>query len=105
MILYTNINYFVLPCTGLPDANKSAWRNIPVEDCGHNDSCDMDLGDDSLLQGGDSDVDSAGDSDTDPLQSAGVWTDIETVKIHLTHLNKLKVFYMICFVGSLALRR
>lgn len=79
-----------------PDASKVAWRNTP------NDALDVGNGSsdeseefskyhEDMLLGGDSDADSGGDSDIDTLKSAGVWSDVETIKVHLSHLNKLKV--------------
>ncbi|XP_018018324.1 KAT8 regulatory NSL complex subunit 2 [Hyalella azteca] len=83
-----------------PDANKVAWRNTPDVHCfsveNQNDEDEELLSQyskDKLL-GGDSDVESGGDSDLETLQSAGIWTDVETVKVHLAHLNKLKSAYL-----------
>uniref|UniRef100_A0A2P2HZP1 KAT8 regulatory NSL complex subunit 2 n=1 Tax=Hirondellea gigas TaxID=1518452 RepID=A0A2P2HZP1_9CRUS len=84
---------------GVPDAQKVAWRNIPDGAGNPSDDEDDDLqmmqcnSGGGVLLGGDSDVESGGDSDLESLQSAGVWTDVETVKMHLAHLSKLKSAY------------
>jgi len=41
--------------------------------------------------GGDSDLESPGDMDLEALQHAGIWTDTETLRMHIGHLSKLKV--------------
>lgn len=79
---------------GVPDASKVAWRNIPSgEGLDSNEDKDSDLArqEEAGLVGGDSDMESGGDSDIENLQSAGIWSDVETVKMHLAHLSKLKV--------------
>ncbi|KAF2348629.1 putative DNA-binding domain [Trinorchestia longiramus] len=93
-----------LLCT--PDSSKVAWRNIPDVISSDDIGEDADAGNDELgqygegmLLDGESDVESGGDSDTEALQSAGVWTDVETVRVHLMHLNKLKHAYLEEFEG------
>lgn len=81
----------------VPDASKVAWRNIPSGDGldGYEDK-DMDLArqEEAGLVGGESDLESGGDSDIETLQSAGVLSDVETVRMHLAHLSKLKSAYV-----------
>ncbi|KAF2352557.1 hypothetical protein FHG87_016683 [Trinorchestia longiramus] len=93
-----------LLCT--PDSSKVAWRNTPDVISSDDIGEDADAGNDELgqygegmLLDGESDVESGGDSDTEALQSAGVWTDVETVRVHLMHLNKLKHAYLEEFEG------
>ena len=76
---------------GVPDASKVAWRHGPVAVESESLFDGSELESSTVLRNGDSDIESGGDSDTDSLQSAGVWSDVETVKVHLAHLTKLKV--------------